>query len=160
MFGLPPIVTYAIVAAALVASLWGAAAWHAGVHYQRGYDKAATEAMEANKERLEREVHQNAKASKGRETDRVRIETVYEEIEVEVERVVERAVYLDRCFDDDGLRLANAALRGEGAAGRGADGTMPGAEALGLGLGQGGAEQAGGSVPALSRLPESAPPAR
>lgn len=46
------------------------------------------------------------------EQDNAEANVVYREITVEVDRIVERPVYRDRCFDDDGLRAANRALAG------------------------------------------------
>jgi hypothetical protein len=46
------------------------------------------------------------------EAQRVRTEIKYRTITKIVEKLVERPVYRDVCFDDDGLRLVNAALTG------------------------------------------------
>ena len=43
-----------------------------------------------------------------------------------VDHIVEKPVYRNRCFDDDGLRAANAALTGQSANSGGSHGTVPG----------------------------------
>ena len=50
-------------------------------------------------------------ASTAHEDDKVRIQTKYITIEKEVERVNNKIEYRDRaCFDDDGVRVINAAI--------------------------------------------------
>jgi len=41
--------------------------------------------------------------------------TIYERITVEVDKIVERPVYLDQCFDADGMRQLGAAIVGSDA---------------------------------------------
>src|SRR5258708_28076994 len=67
---------------------------------------------------------------------------VYQTITRNVDRIVEKPVYRDRCLDDDGLRAANAALAGAAAAAAGADAALPGAHAAGGRDGGFGAAQA------------------
>jgi hypothetical protein len=156
----PKIVVYAIVATALIGAAWGAVAWHASVHYQRGYDKAAQECKDAAAALRAIEAEEAALASSGREKDREQTRVVFKRIEIEIEKVVDRPVYRDRCFDDDGLRYANAALAGALTPTGEPHGAVPGADATRRQLGAGGAEEAGGSGSDVPRLPEPPPPAR
>lgn len=85
--------------------------YHAGVTAQR-YLKAHESAARATAQKLDRiDV-----AAVGHETDKAKIRTEFRTITQEVERVVEKPVYRNICFDDDGLRLIAAATgRSEGA---------------------------------------------
>ena len=77
-------------------------------------------------ESVERERKANDKAlaaSQELEAVRGKTEIKYRTITKEVEKIVERPSYSSVCFDADGLRLANAALRPE-ATGKSSDG-MP-----------------------------------
>lgn len=50
------------------------------------------------------------------ETQNGKTRVVYRTITEMVDKIVDRPIYRDRCLDDDGLRLANAALGGVAAA--------------------------------------------
>ncbi|MES2888681.1 MAG: hypothetical protein V4739_11790 [Pseudomonadota bacterium] len=41
--------------------------------------------------------------------------TIYQRIVVEVDKIVDRPVYRERCFDDDGMRQLGAAISGRNA---------------------------------------------
>jgi hypothetical protein len=57
---------------------------------------------------------------------------IYKTITKKVDRIVDRPVYLNACIDDDGLRLANAALTGKAATDPGQpDPAVPAADAVG-----------------------------
>jgi len=47
------------------------------------------------------------------EESRANVRTVYKTITKRVEKIVDRPVYVRECFDDDGLSIANDALRGQ-----------------------------------------------
>lgn len=49
-------------------------------------------------------------ASAGHEADKEQIRTQFKTIIKEVDRVVQKPIYLNVCFDDDGLRAARAAI--------------------------------------------------
>lgn len=70
----------------------------------------------------EAEAQKDAEAEKARQTS-ARLEKqnasariIYRDIVHEVEKIVDRPVYRNVCLDDDGVRLANAALAGQAAA--------------------------------------------
>lgn len=99
---------------ALVIFAAGAAAGvkgHAGLIAQRDL-KAHEAAARATAKKLDRiDV-----AAVGHEADKAKIRTEFLTITEEVERVVEKPVYRNICFDADGLRLIAAATgRSEGA---------------------------------------------
>jgi hypothetical protein len=83
--------------------------YHVGVIAQR--DLAA---QGATAKELHRKTERIDVASVGHETDKAKIRTEFLTITEEVERVVEKPVYRDICFDDDGLRLITRAI-GRGA---------------------------------------------
>lgn len=49
-------------------------------------------------------------ASDGFEKDKENVRTVFKEIRVEVDKIIERPVYRNVCFDDDGLRKLERAI--------------------------------------------------
>jgi hypothetical protein len=61
------------------------------------------------------EEKQSGAAAAGLEVDRAKERIVVRTITQYVDRVLERPVYRNVCLDDDGLRLARCAIRGEGA---------------------------------------------
>ena len=65
------------------------------------------------------------------EKARAQREIVYRTITKEVDRIVDRPVYLNVCLDDDGLRVINEALTGTPAAAGEPDAAMPDADAAG-----------------------------
>lgn len=68
---------------------------------------------------ITRGVNKAADASEGLEKKRVETKTVYVTLTKYVDRIIDRPVYHNLCFDDDGMRIANAALAGK------LDGGMP-----------------------------------
>ena len=67
-----------------------------------------------DKDRIEQEAKKKDKqvntaqvASTGFEAKRTANEVRYRTVTVTLEKVVERPVYLNQCFDDDGLRILN-----------------------------------------------------
>lgn len=69
------------------------------------------EAQEAK----EAEMARANEAATDLETEDAEAEIIYRTITRDVERIVERPVYLNRCLDDDGLSIARAALAGPAA---------------------------------------------
>lgn len=63
------------------------------------------------------QVRQIDKASEGYEVDRAATKTEFTTITKEVERVIEKPVYRNVCFDDDGLRQLERAVRATGYSG-------------------------------------------
>ena len=80
--------------------------------YDAGYDAAEEKALvvQAQADKDAREKY-NLIEKKLEEKKNVRQENA-RVITKEVEKIVERPVYLDRCWDDDGLRRANEAISG------------------------------------------------
>lgn len=121
---LSPAVLRAVAVAAILAALaWG---YHLWADHQRetGRQEVRAEwrASDLLKAEAEREVEKlrrlaAANASAGHEGDKAAIKTKFVEITKEVDRVVSKIEYRDRaCFDDDGLRLINAAIAAAGIA--------------------------------------------
>lgn len=103
-----------------------AAGGAAGIKYHVGVDAQRTlAAHEATAKETAKKLDRGDKAAAGHEADKVQIRTEFLTITQEVERVVEKPVYRDVCFDDDGLRLIRAAL-GRGAAASEPASTLPG----------------------------------
>lgn len=105
-----PLSVYAAVAL-LAASVAGAGAWKVQAWRYAAKDAQRIEAQ-AEKARNDRQAAQVA--SEGFENDKAKTEIKYRTITKEVARIVDRPVYLQRCFDDDGLRAVREAI---GAAG-------------------------------------------
>lgn len=94
-----------------------AAGGAAGIKYHAGVD-AQRELLvkEAGAKETVRKIERGDKAAVAHENDKVRMRTEFVPITEEIERVVEKPVYRDICFDDDGLRLIGAALGRRGPA--------------------------------------------
>jgi len=126
---------YGVVALAIIGAL-------GGIGYkvrESGYDACKLEWQEAEAERMKDEVGKNFLASTKLEKGNADAKVVYRTITRDVDKVVDRVEYRDVCFDDDGLRLANDALRGTRTPVGGPDLTLPGPGAAGSGIKSGGA---------------------
>jgi len=82
----------------------------------QGYTAGVSDTIVEFKEAVERErVKAQDKADKAGEkleTKDAEAKVIYKTITVEVDKIVDRPVYLNKCFDVDGLHLANEALSG------------------------------------------------
>ena len=104
------------VAVALAASLFsGGAMYKVQAWRYEAKDKARIEAQ-IELDRNNRKVAQSA--SEGFENDRSKASIQYRTIEVEVEKIVERPVYVNACFDPDGMQLLRQAIRATGNTGQ------------------------------------------
>lgn len=122
-FGYLEIVIVLAIAGAVAGALW----WTYAEGKDAGRAAVKLEWAEANREQRALEARKIGDAAKGREEDRARTKVIYSTITQTVDRIVDRPVYRNVCFDADGLRCVNAAIRGEDAAGcKPADG-VPGA---------------------------------
>lgn len=81
-----------------------------GIKWHAGQDAIAAESARAEQERDRlRRIERNDVAAVGHEADKTNLRTEFLTITQEVERVTERPVYRDMCFDADGVRIVNAA---------------------------------------------------
>ena len=89
----------------------GGVKFHAGLIAQRDLEAehAASKVAAKKADRID-------VAAVGLEKDKARIRTEFLPITQEVERVVQKTVYSNVCFDDDGLRVINAAIHPAAAA--------------------------------------------
>ena len=106
--GLTQILIYAVI---FVAGAAGGVKFHAGLIAQRDLEAehAASKVAAKRADRID-------VAAVGFEKDKARIRTEFLPITQEVERVVQKTVYSNVCFDDDGLRVINAAIHPAAAA--------------------------------------------
>lgn len=79
---------------------------------ESGKDAIRVEWAEANRLQREAEAKQAATAATKLEVSNVKAKVVYRTLTKEVDKIVEREVYRNLCFDADGLRHANSALLG------------------------------------------------
>ena len=103
------IILYGLIALAVLGTL-------SGIAYkirESGKDAIRVEWAEANRAQRERDAKQASTAATKLEVSNVKAKVVYRTITREVDKIVEKEVYRHVCFDADGVRLANAALRGE-----------------------------------------------
>lgn len=70
------------------------------------------EAAESAQKQRQAELIQASNASTGFQNDTAKARIVYKTIHDQIHDILERPVYRNVCLDDDGLRLANAALAG------------------------------------------------
>lgn len=123
-----PVPTKLYVYAAAAIALFGAGAFSAYRVQEWRYKAMAADRVDQERETavMRRKAANNA--STGHEQDKVRIQTEFVTIEKEVNRVVDKIEYRDRaCFDDDGLRVLNSAIRLTGSASEPSN-TVPAAE--------------------------------
>ena len=103
-----PIKAKLITAAVLVAFILGAGYW------LRGLQEKATMVAEVQEQARADKAQADRASSAVQETEvaKTKTEIRYVTVTKEVEKLVERPVYLQQCFDDDGLRVLNAQIRG------------------------------------------------
>lgn len=90
---------------------WRVQAWR--------HDSAVLAAQEQTRETEKMRRQAVTNAARYYEVDKVRIRTEFVPITQEVERVIEKPVYLNVCLDDDGLRVLSGAIsRANGVAGK------------------------------------------
>jgi hypothetical protein len=100
--------TYVIVGAVLAAGIGGAAgAWK--VQDWR-YKAAETERKEHEQETQRLRARVADKASESHEQAKVQIKTEFQTIYRDVEHVIEKPIYRNVCFDDDGMRQLSLAI--------------------------------------------------
>ena len=93
----------AVVAAVLSAgSTWQVQGWR--------FDAREKDRIEAAAELASNNRQAAQSASEGLENDRTRIEVKYRTITRNVEKIIDRPIYLQRCLDDDGLHALRGAL--------------------------------------------------
>lgn len=116
------ILLYAVAAIAILGILSGIAYKIRG----SGKDAIRLEWAEANRLQREKEAKQIAKADEKKEKGDVKAKVVYRTITQTVDKYIDRPIYRNLCFDADGLRDANAALRNPLATPGKPDKPMPG----------------------------------
>jgi hypothetical protein len=108
-----PNIAIACIAAAV---MFGAGFWSAWDWRGARCDVAIAAMAEASQAAKDAEADRAHGAARELEGENADANIIYREITVEVDRIVDRPVYRDRCLDDDGLRAANRALAGPRAA--------------------------------------------
>ena len=112
---------YGVVALAILGTL-------AGIGYkvrQSGYDSCKVEWAKESEEQRKREAAASQKAATALEEERAKSKVVIQKRTVYVDKIVDRPVYRNQCFDADGLRCLNAAILGKDEAGCKPDGAVP-----------------------------------
>ena len=112
---------YGFVALAIIGSL-------AGIGYkvrQSGYDSCKVEWDASEQSARKREADLSAFAAKALADERAKKKVVVQERTVYVDKIVDRPVYRNQCFDASGVSCLNAAILGKDSAGCKPDGTMP-----------------------------------
>ena len=111
--GLLPVRIYAYIAAVvLILGAFGATYLYGR---SAGTDSVRLEWEEASRVQRAREAATANEAALRLEGSREKERVVFKTITRSVDRLVDRPVYRNVCLDDDGLRLARCAIRGEGA---------------------------------------------
>lgn len=100
----------AVVAAVAFSSAWIVQDWR--------YAAKEADRLEAQRERERANAMTADKASEAHEEAKVAIQTEFKTIYQEVERVVEKPIYRNVCFDDDGMRQLRAAIGNPAATGQ------------------------------------------
>lgn len=101
--------------------------------YDTGYDNGAASVQAqwdaANAKQRDAEAKQGSAASTKLEIGNAQAKIVYRTVTRTVDKIVDRSIYVRACFDDDGMRAVNAALRGALPAAGQPDGAVPGSDA-------------------------------
>ena len=105
------IIVYAVIALSFIGALGGIYA----KGYYSGKATVTAEWQEANEKARAEEAAKASKAATTLEVKREKARVVYRTIREQVDRIVDRPVYVSRCLDDDGLRLARCAILGKSA---------------------------------------------
>ena len=90
-----------------------------------GYDACKVEWAASDEAARKREAELSAFAAKALADERAKTKVVIQKRTEYVDKIVERPVYRNQCFDADGLQCLNAAINGKGDVGCKPDGTMP-----------------------------------
>jgi hypothetical protein len=98
----------------LVVGMAGSA-WAAHKATSNAWKADLLEAERAHTEALNAEIERTNGVAAELEVERGKQRVIYKEITKEVAKVVTRDVYRNVCLDDDGLRLARAAIAGQAA---------------------------------------------
>lgn len=113
--------------------------------YDTGYDRGAASVQAqwdaANAKQRDAEAKQGNAASTQLEVTNAQAKVVYRTVTRTVDKIVDRPIYVRACFDDDGLRAVNAALRGALPTASEPDGAVPGPDAARGGERGGGAAE-------------------
>jgi len=119
------ILLYAVAALAVIGALGGLYYKVNNDGYQRGKGEVQTAWDAANEKARAEEAARSAAAAKALAEAKAKRRVVIQERTVYVDKIVDRPVYRNQCFDADGLRCIGSAIRGESAAGCKPDGGMP-----------------------------------
>jgi hypothetical protein len=98
-----PVITALIAAVLAFAGAWTVQGWR--------YDAQGKARLELAQEVQRMRARVADKASEAHEVDRVKIETEFVVVTSEVEKIVEKTIYRNVCFDADGLRAHARAVR-------------------------------------------------
>jgi hypothetical protein len=108
----PYLIIGALVGAAL---LFAGGAWTGREWCDRGWRAELLAVEQEHAALLKAEIERTNGVAAELEVERGKQRVIYKEITKEVAKVVTRDVYRNVCLDDDGLRLARAAIAGQAA---------------------------------------------
>ena len=114
-----------IVLAVIAGGLWYAYQTIDSRGYARGAADIQAKWDAANEKQRKDEADKSAKAATGLEKGNAAAKVIYRTITNTVDKYIDRPIYRNVCFDDNGLRDANAALVGALTPAAKPDGTMP-----------------------------------
>mgnify|MGYP003395897887 CR=1 FL=1 len=115
------LILYGVIALAILGTL-------AGIGYkvrESGYDACKVAWAESDAAARKREQDASDKAAKALLAERAKRKVVIQTRTQYVDKIVQRDIYRNQCFDPAGLSCLNAAIAGKDAAGCKPDGTMP-----------------------------------
>ena len=118
---MPTLLIYGLMALAALGML-------GGIGYevrQGGYDAANAECLQAGVAQAKREKELSDFAAKALADERAKRKVVIQVRTQYVDKILEKPVYRNVCFDDPGLSCLNAAINGKDSAGCKPDATVP-----------------------------------
>lgn len=144
------------VGATLACAVMAAALIHGQRQHQAGYLKAKQEMAAALAGQAQKQREAAMSASKDYQAARAVAEQKEKVRYVEVQKIVERPVYIGDCLDDDGLSVLNAAIADGNTAARGFGAALPCPTRFIRHVRQGGVALGGGGSSSVQRLPAAA----
>jgi hypothetical protein len=106
----PYVLLGALAGAILIATASFGAGWKASSNSWKA-DMLAAE--QAHADQLRAEIDRSNIIAAALESEKGKSRVVYKTITKRVDKIIDRPVYLNQCFDADGLRLANSAIAGQ-----------------------------------------------
>lgn len=102
---------YGLIIAVALTVVWGVV-WSYHSAYKRGWNAAIADVQKKAQVQKDKQQAVQSKVSQNYQQDKTESEKKAEVRYVEVQKIVDRPVYINKCLDDDGVQLINKAING------------------------------------------------